>query len=185
MKKILIFAFAVCLVLSLFSCAKQEKGSPTGMKKASPENCGYYLYVPSTWVIDTKSNELLTAAHVSETNLSNVSMANYSNEDGVSLQDFWKTYKPSVEAMIDKNTDGNSTFELVTDAETTLIDGKESIRCLYSGTLGGVELKYLQVFTAYNSNVYIFTYTAYVSRFDKDLPNVETILKNIVFDEKA
>ena len=175
---------AICLLLSFASCSKkQEEGAPTGMKKASPDNCGYKLFVPSSWVIDTRETELLTAAHVSETNLSNISMTGYSNEDGISLKEYWEKYKSSVQAMFDKDSNGNPIFELVTDAETTLVDNKEAVRCVYKGTLGDVELEYLQVFCSSGSNVYIFTFTAFVSRFETDLSDVEAILKYIDFDE--
>ncbi|MBO4356083.1 MAG: hypothetical protein J5850_04440, partial [Clostridia bacterium] len=103
--------------------------------------------------------------------------------DGISLKEYWEKYKSSVQAMFDKDSNGNPIFELVTDAETTLVDNKEAVRCVYKGTLGDVELEYLQVFCSSGSNVYIFTFTAFVSRFETDLSDVEAILKYIDFDE--
>ena len=186
-KNIKVLTLTVCLILlvtALSGCSKQDPNAPSGYKTASNETVDYYLYVPQDWVVDTVDGSQLTAARVSEYDQSNISMMAYVDDGGEfsSVDEYFESYKSTLSSVFDKTAGENggekSSFELVSD-ESCLMGGAAANKYVYTATLGGVELKYMQVIALRGHTFYIFTYTAYAGSYDED--PVNGIIDNIVF----
>lgn len=196
-KKRIAAAAAFILVITILTgaftgCSKQEEGAPDGYKSASNDRVDYSLYVPADWVVDTAPESQLTAARVSEYDSSNISMTAYVDEDGdyKSVDEYWETYKETLSGVFDKkaNEQGDrvSTFTVVkpsenaeSDGENCLLGGAGAVKYVYTATMGGIELKYMQVIALKNSTFYIFTYTASADKYSED--TVSGILENFKF----
>ncbi len=202
MKKFLsapITALILSVVLLISGCSEQDPNAPNGYKTASNEKVDYTLFVPNDWVVDTDDNSLMTSAHVSEYESSNITMIAYTNdsyasetaEDGSEISPvlrYWSDYQNSLLRLFDQDADGNSTYKLETDAETTLMGKTASganipaYRYVYTAELGGTSLKYMQVIANHNGNFYLFTFTAAAERYDEYAEEVEELLTYIVFN---
>lgn len=200
MKKI--FLPLISLVLSalmLVGCAQQDPNAPEGYKTASNDKVDYTLFVPENWVVDTEENSLVTAAHVSEYEATNITMTAYDNDqyaaetnaDGEEVSPvvrYWADNLDSLTKLFDNDSEGNSTFSLVSDGQTTLMgktaDGANvpAYSYVYTGKIGDMELKYMQVIACYKNTFYFFTYTAAAERYDEFADEVNDLLGYIVFD---
>lgn len=175
----------ICVILSAImfsSCSKQDPNAPDGFKTASNETVDYYLYVPSDWLIDTVEGSQLTSARVSEYGSTNISMTAFTDSDleFESVEDYWEYYKSALVGVFDLAAnelgDKVTTFELLNgptetdaaDGDTAIMGGAAARKYVYTATLGGVELKYMQVIAMREHTFYIFTYTAYPSSYDED-----------------
>lgn len=177
----------LCLILcaaALAGCSKQDPNAPRGYKTASNDTVDYYLYVPADWIIDTVDGSQLTAARVSEYDKTNISMMAYVDDSGefASADEYFESYISTLSSVFDKKTGENggekSSFELVSN-ESCLMGEAAANKYVYTATLGGVDLKYMQVIALRQHTFYIFTYTAYVDSFDGDA--ADGIINNIVF----
>lgn len=201
MKKTLFLPFAALLlsILMLGGCSKQDPNAPDGYQIASNDKVDYTLFVPNDWVVDTDANSMVTSAHISEYEGANITMMVYDNEsypaettaDGEEISPvvrYWADNQESLAKLFDLDAEGNSTFKLESDGKTTLM-GKTAkganvpaYTYVYTGTIGGVELKYMQVIACHNDSFYFFTYTAAAERYDEFVDAVNELLTYVVFD---
>lgn len=199
--KIKFLATALALLLTLpvlGSCGKQDPNAPDGFQTASNNKMEYALFVPNSWIVDTDENSMMLSARASEYISTNISMIAYSGEDYEVKKDengkdvspvpeYWNDYKKDLEKIFDTDKEGKSTFSLNEDAsgKTTLVgdDGRKKpatgYTYVYSGTLGGVELQYMQVIIYQKNTFYLFTYTSIPDQYEKYLEDVEDILSYI------
>ena len=175
--KFLATALALLLTLPVLSgCSKQDPNAPSGFKTASNDKMDYALFVPESWIVDTDDASMMLSARASEYISTNISMIAYANEDyevktdekgkEVSpVPEYWNDYKEDLVKIFDTDEEGKTTFVLNEDASgKTTIVGKESGKktatgytYVYSGTLGGVELQYMQVIIYQKNTFYLFT----------------------------
>ncbi|MBD2436609.1 serine/threonine-protein kinase [Nostoc sp. FACHB-110] len=78
-----------------------------------------------------------------------------------------------------KNTVDNAQIE--SSGETTLAN-KRANQLVFTGTNDGNKLKSLQVWTLYNDNAYIITYTAKIEDYDQFLPLAEKMIQSFVIE---
>jgi len=176
---------AICVITAVAAfagCSKQDPNAPDGFKTASNETVDYYLYVPSDWIVDTVEGSQLTSARVSEYGSSNISMIAFTDSDleYAAVEDYWAYYKENLVRVFDLKDDelGDkvTTFEMVNgpteedpvDGDTTIMGGAPARKYVYTATLGGMSLKYMQVIALKNHTFYVLTYTADASNYSED-----------------
>ena len=123
-------------------------------------------------------------AHVSESDRSSVSVAQWNlSEELSSIDAWWEDYKEQV------NDDLFAEMAIVTEKEKTVVDGKAASKYIYYGTLkGGVKYTFLVVATVRNGSIYVITYTSIGeiddenSLFSKNLGTVNSIIENFRFN---
>lgn len=169
MKKFVVLLLAL---LMLAGCAKNEAGVPENMQLASREDVTYCLYVPKTWNVNTDSG--VSSAYYSSADSSNVSVMSYYPEaESMSIDDYWKlteeTYKTSFQG-----------YSFVS-GETTLLGGRKAGKYTFDLTVGGEQVRMMQIIAAYDSMFYVFTYTSAPETFDSHLDEVQTIVDNFTF----
>lgn len=169
MKKVLIL---VLTLLMLVSCGKQAEEIPDNMQLASREDVAYCLYVPKTWNVNTDSG--VSSAYYSSQDSANVSVMSYMPEgESMSIDDYWKLTEESYQASFDAYTPEST--------ETTLLGGRKAGKYTFTLTVGGQEVRMMQIIAAYNQMFYIFTYTASPENFEQHLEEVQTIADNFTF----
>ena len=186
--KTLSLALALILTVSAAllcgSCGKQDPDAPSGMKKAYAENAGYYIYIPTDWICDTVDGSLLTSAHVSDADYTNLTVMAYTGDmTYTSLTDYFESYKKSLVKIFDTDDEGNTDFAFVVEGETCLLGGIAARKYIYTGTVGGASLKYEQVISYYNGDYYIITFTSDIDLFDKHTEDFDLILQNFAFEK--
>lgn len=201
MKRSLFVSMTALLLamLMLVGCSKQDPNAPDGYQVASNDKVSYTLFVPNDWVVDTEENSLVMSARVSAQESANISMMSYDNssypaettaegEEVSPVTRYWADNLDALSKLFDNDAEGNSTFKLETDGKTTLMGktaaGKNvpAYAYVYTGTLGGVELKYMQVIACHKDVFYFLTFTASTTVYDQHIEKVEELLTYIVFD---
>lgn len=200
--KILATALAMLLTAPLLfsSCGKQDPNAPDGYKLASNDCVEYNLFVPKDWIVDTAENNLMCTARVSDMISTNISMMAFTNDgtyevkkdengNGISpVPEYWNDYKTDLERIFDLDDEGKTTFRLLEDlsGKTVLIgsnseSGKTATgySFVYTGRIGGTELKYMQVIIFQKDTFYLFTYTSIPSQYDQYTDEIEEILSYI------
>ena len=187
MKKLRVFAIILLAGLTIVAagCKKQEEGAPKGMKSASASQTEYNLYVPSDWTIDTTEGSLLSSAHVSDADHTNVTAMAYTGDRSYkSVTEYFDNYKKQIEKMFDLDSEGKNTFEMVTDGEGVLLGGVAAQNYVYTGTVGGVALKYRQVICYYDGDYYLITFTSDADLYDTHAEVFDLIVQNFTFVKK-
>lgn len=186
MKKIIALLLAiVSLVLILASCGKNSD-IPDGMKRASDTRIvDYELFVPESWIVDTPSfsaNEdedvqmlAVSMAHVSKSDRSNISIAQWNTTINTSTIELWweNEYKPDITNILGAT--------ITNEGEEMIIDGKSAKKYEYSAKIGENTYKYMVVSTIRNGSIYVMTYTSTEELYEKNLEDVDKILENIRF----
>ena len=190
-KTLVVLGLCLVFLLSLVSCSnKQDPNAPEGYVTASDECADYYLYVPSKWLVDTAKNSLMASARASQyTSTPNVSMMPCSDDasEYATIADYWNYYKGTLEKVFDpaKDENGNTTdkssFALEGEGTSLKAGGRDAMKYVYTATLSGIELKYLQLIIKDGASMYIFTYTATLDSYDEE--QVNGIISNIKFKD--
>lgn len=201
MKKTLILSLSALVLsaLMLVGCSEQDLDAPEGYQTASNDKVDYALFVPEDWVVDTDADSLIVSARVSAAENTNITMMSYENNtysaettaDGQEVSPvvrYWADNLDELTGLFDLDADGNSTFKLETNGKTTLMGktAEESnvpaFAYVYTGSVGGVELKYMQVIACHKDSFYFLTFTSSPARYDEFVGQVEELLTYIVFD---
>ncbi len=186
---LLVTALLCCFVTS---CKNGNDDTPQGMKKIGSEANTYSLYVPTTW--EEKSSTSFTSAACPDKN--NISLQVLSvrgvfsngNEGYVIMTNtgtyedinkyFEKEYYPYLE----------STFaEIELDTEETNAttqkfgDSTYTAKYVYNIKVDNVDYRIMQILSAHDSSIYIFTYTATKENFKTHQAEVELIVNNFKF----
>ena len=186
MKRILSILLIVLALCALSSCSGNGE-VPKGMKLASnTEVVDYSLFVPESWIVDASNGK--TMAHVSETDFSNVSVAQWNLTKELSSFDaWWEDYKEQLND-INKITPNIFKMTVVTEGEKTVVDGKASSKYIYYGTFNGTKFTFMVVATIRNGSMYVITYMSIGevddenSLFAKNLETVNSIIENFRFN---
>lgn len=185
-KRILSILFVILsLTFVLASCGK-DSDIPEGMKRASDTKIvDYELFVPEDWIVDTPSFSssddddikrlAVSMAHVSNSDRSNISVAQWNVTANTSTVEEWweKEYKPDITSVL------GATVTLEDDE--TIIDGKSAKKYEFSAKLGETTYKYMVCATVRNGSIYVITYTSNEENYEKNLEAVDEILENIRF----
>ena len=85
MKKLAALLLCLCTLVSLASCSAGDKTEiPEGMQIASAAGADYYLYVPTTWNVNTHYG--VSGAYFNLNNLSTVSVEKYRHTDELTAE---------------------------------------------------------------------------------------------------
>ncbi|MGM9665467.1 MAG: hypothetical protein ACI3XX_02885 [Eubacteriales bacterium] len=180
MRRVLSVLLIVLALCALTSCSGKTD-VPKGMKLASDTSIvDYSLFVPEEWIID--SNDGKTMAHVSETDRSSVSVAQWNlTGDISSIESWWENYKEQIGEVFTDMT-------VTTEGEKTVVDGKAASKYVYSAKLGENKYPFMVVATVRNGSIYVITYTSIGeiddenSLFSKNLATVNSIIENFRFN---
>ena len=176
MKRILLVALALIMLLSFAGCKKSD-GAPKGMKLASSTDLvPYSLYVPEDWVID-EADALTTRAHVSSSDTSSVSIVSYKKEGALSSIDaWWEIYKASLTQQI-------ASFELIEEGAQTIVSKNGAKGYTYKTGTGELVFKHYATATEHGDYVYVILYTAMDGLYETNLTTVkDEIIANFKFN---
>jgi len=164
MKKIISVVLVICMSFAFMACASKDE-TPEGMKNVAPESEKYNFYVPESW--RTNSGDVI-GAYYSMTDRSNVSAMAYGGEASTS-EEYWNEFKASAENVFSK-------FEVISENESKVIDGRNAFSYCYTMTLDGADYKCLQTVVSFSNIFYVITYTAAAEYYDAHLEDVDKIL---------
>ncbi len=173
-KTALVLTVLISAALLFTACGNNESTAPMGFMEISDDGVSYDLFVPDEWTADISAG--MTAAYYSGIDPSNISMTAFELTDNkiLSAKDFWATYEPELKAMF-------ADLTYVGEPDDVTLDGVASTQYIYTGTVAGVQYKFMQIITVRNAQVYIFTYTARVENYDTHIEDVLAILGNFRF----
>jgi hypothetical protein len=197
LKKLFILAVLALLILS--SCSPREPDNieadmidiETGevFRLANNQAVDFYFYYPENFVLDKKAvmisifindletvkNDLDTGAVLDVYVNPNLSAYVHSTQENYTdASQYWEEYmKPSLNEGFQ-----NIIIESGEDIETAGIPGRKYI---YSASLGGQDYKFAQVIFFKDREIYILTYTATPSKFDKHSRVLDIVVDTFTF----
>ena len=155
----------------LSSCAKGNGDAPEGMKLASGEAVDYDLYVPENWTVTSQTG--FTSAYYSTRQRTNISLAAYSREDNMTVEEYWLSYTgPFSEVYHD--------FTVIEETDCTL-GGVIGKKYTYKGTFMDVSFQFMQMICIRSGNIYVLTYTATADEFDECTEDFNMMVENFRF----
>ena len=140
--------------------------APEGYQFASSDKYEFNFYVPITWTVQRRTYN--PKAYYSLTDLSNVTINTKKADEYVyDGKTYWEDFVST------------SPFE-ITDVvidENAKMGGKDAYAVEYVENISGVKYSVKQVFLAYNSMIYVFTYTSTKANYAKHLDDIDKMLE--------
>ena len=187
--------FCIMLVMAvmftiLASCSNKNDDTPSGMMKIGGEANSYSLYVPTTWE-EKSSTGFTSAACTDKSNISVQVMAVrgiFTNgQDGYAIMTntdtyyemndyFTKEYFPYLES-----TFANIELKESYTTNQTFGGSTYTAKYVYTVEIDKVEYTLMQIFSAHDSSIYIFTYTATTANYNLHLDEVNLIIDNFKY----
>ena len=175
--RLISFFSLLSLLFLLVSCAS-ENTVPSGMKPLESDmTLGYTVYVPEEWIQD--KSEGMVSAYAGYGDPSSFSVVGFllDREDyGLTAEEYWERYRADFESTFSDFTPDESSPEAI------LLDGIAARKYVFDAKVTGVECRFLQVVCIHDATVYLLTYTAQPSLFDRHTEDVEKILSYFDFD---
>lgn len=179
---VLCLAF-LSLLLPLISCEASDLGKgwvPAGMQQASGDDMPFRMFVPTQWKVG--SSDGAVTAYSEDASVS-FTQAFYSDlvKDGKNptLTEYYESFLPSMRESIKE-------LAFLTEAEDLLIDGTfPAKKYIYTGTVGGVSCKFMQVVFYVEKDLYLFTFTSAADNYQTYEESVNKILSNLLFNERT
>lgn len=175
---------ALCLMLSLASCAKRDPNVPDGFSLLENEGAEYRLVYPSEWVVE-RNDAGGMSVYVSETDFSNVSVTAFTpeRESGAfaSLQEYIENYYFAMfrenfsSLAVKENQDGTIKITPIKVAES------EGAVVEYSAVFSGEDYSFKTCIVPFDGYLYHITYTAKTDAFDSHLAAVDTMIEHFQF----
>ncbi|MBQ9761139.1 MAG: hypothetical protein IJW16_07300 [Clostridia bacterium] len=193
MKKLAALLLCLCMMAGLVSCAADQNGDvPNGMQIASVAGADYFLYVPTTWNLNTYYG--VSGAYFNLENLSNVSMEKYEMTDAIKGEMTAAALEDSASARIAwyyqahcKNTveqlalTGSLTVE---DAgSVTTLGGANAMQFRTKATVNGVPSHFHWVIAERNQAFYVFTFSVRQDLYEMLWPDVQSMLSVFAFSD--
>lgn len=181
--RILIAVLAVSTALLLAACGEdKELGVPEGCVEISADNVGYDFYMLKGWTSDVESG--MTSAYYNDFDTSNVSVMGFDAGDASDAESAWEAALADIESIF---TD--VAFE--EKATDSTLGNRPAKKYVYTAKLGDREFKFMQlvVFAPNNGvftsmpEIYIFTYTAESSLYDRHIEDVIFMADSMVFEK--
>ena len=184
MKRSLCLFISLITVLTLVLSGCADKDAPEGYQNAAGESEAFYLYVPTTWVLNNSGGT--ASAYYSSDDYSNVSMTcMIIDPDEMDELEEYKTVTLSeLEALlpdfkvIESTVDSDIPEE---DRKPLTLGGRDAISFEYECTLSGKTYRYMQVVTLKDDFFYLLTYTSLAENYDSHLEEVAGIIENLTF----
>lgn len=196
MKKTAAILLCLCMLLGMASCsAGSEDHIPEGMQIASCAGADYYLYVPTSWNLNTTYG--VSGAYFSLDTLSNVSVQKYEQTEvlksemqanglersGDRIEWYFANYcSPLLESASVEDSYVIRNEELGISYETTF--GGENARQYRVQTYyNGQTIQMLQVIAERRDAFYVFTFMAADSLYDSLWTAVEAMISYFQFTD--
>lgn len=184
MKRSLCFLISILTLLSLVLTGCADKEAPDGYQNAAGESEAFYLYVPTTWVLNNSGGT--ASAYYSSDDYSNVSMTcMIIDPDEMDELEEYKTITLAELAsvlpdfkVVETPVDSDIPEE---DRAPLTLGGREAISFEYECTLSGKTYRYMQVVTLKDDFFYLLTYTSLAENYDAHLEEVAGIIENVTF----
>ncbi len=189
----IIIGGVIALVVVFFLATGSFKGSisrndqttspgaaPSEPKSYQSEQYKFSLEYPGEWSYKEAQGQYVAAFFSPEESSSDsyreflgVKVISTSSKPDISLQeaaDLWE------EQTVAESTANN--FQVV-DRKTVTISGEEAREIIYTVDIKNIPAKGFVKITIANGNIYIFQYFAEADKYDKYLPDVESILSSV------
>lgn len=183
MKKLIatILAIATLAVPVLASCSEQntDLNQPANTLKAENKAVDYYFYYPDDWQLDRNDGMISIKYNTSQSSkvesYASISVTTFNLPDqNQSVKEYWeKVYQPNLETTFQN-------FQIFDDKEITL-DNVVASRKGYSASLNNVSYKFVSVICIRYGYVYLITFTAHESDYDKTIGALDTVISNFHF----
>ena len=184
MKRSLCFLIATLTLLTLVLSGCSDNAAPDGYQNAAGDSEAFYLYVPTTWVLNNSGGT--ASAYYSSDDYSNVSMTCMVIDPGE--MDELEEYKTITLAELESVLPDFKVVEAPVDSDIPEEDkvpltlgGRDAISFEYECTLGGETYRYKQVVTLKDDFFYLLTYTSLAENYDKHIEEVDGIVENVTF----
>ena len=195
MKKTAAILLCLCMMLGMASCGSNANGDiPDGMQIASCAGADYYLYVPTSWNLNTHYG--VSGAYFHLERVSNVSVVRY-EQTGKLLADmtaatlpdtagdridwYYNTQcKPAVESLA-----WEGTYEQLKLENDALLLGDANARQYRAKmTVGGKEIINHHVIAERGAAFYVFTFAVETDMLDMLWDAVATMIKEFKFTDE-
>lgn len=181
-KRIIALLASILLLFTFTACSRSESEVPEGTVKISADGIGYDFYMLSSWQAGEQNG--MTSAMVSEFDTSNISLMGFDAGDARSAEEYWTQFSEEF-----KDVFGEPVFE--EEGTDTTLGGNAAKKYIYTASIAGKTYKFMQIvyfdmnagmFTS-RPEVYIFTYTAALDKYDEHIEDVIYMADNIVFEK--
>ena len=143
--------------------------APEGMKLISTGARPYRFYVPSSWIVNNRTEA--TAAYASASDSSNVSVQMYmTGDENQTVEKYWAECEESYKQLF-------SSYELI-EAKDVRMSDLDARQYTFSVKTGGVEYKMTQAIVKKGAMFYCVTYTALPENYDKHVADVDKMIEN-------
>ena len=143
--------------------------APEGMKLISTDARPYRFYVPSSWIVNNRTEN--TAAYASESDSSNVSVQMYmTSDENQTVEQYWTSLEESYQKLF-------ASYELISATDIKM-SGLDARRYDIKVTTGGAEYRMTQAIVKKGVVFYCVTYTATPEIYDKHLADVQKMIDN-------
>lgn len=194
MKKTAAILLCLCMLLGMVSCASgSNNGMPEGMQLASCAGADYYLYVPTTWNLNTHYG--VSGAYFHLNKLSNVSVAKYEQteallaemqaagvENSASARIDWY-YRNYCRPIVEQTALGGSFEEVPLENATIVLHDANAKQYRCKMTLNGVASGQYQVIAERKGAFYVLTFAAAEELYDALYQHVESMVKEFKFTD--
>ncbi len=177
--RILSLSLLLCIaVLSLFSCKSDNKDAEEGTDYVFNSN-NYSLFIPEDWTVTLASDSLSASAPDG----SSVTIApfDYSTSEYITIDTVWEKICENFETFF------NGKYSVVnTDNENdrfTTIGGLDAGKYIYTGSVGGVDMKFENVITIYDSRVFLMVFSSTAELFDSHKDDFDGIVAKFEFNK--
>ena len=175
MKKIFALLLITTFALTLVSC-KSDFKSANDESYYVHNSGGYTLFVPEDWTVNLASSAV-SASHSDGTAVT-VAPFSYGSTEYMSVDLGWQEIKSNFETFFAGN------YSIINEEnkdDELLVDGINSGRYTYVGTIAGVKMKYMCVLTIYDTTFYNITFSSSEENFDSHTEEFEKILEHFTF----
>ena len=194
MKKLGALLLCLCTLLSMTACGTDQGVEiPDGMHIASAAGADYYLFVPTTWNLNTHYG--VSGAYFDLNLPSNVSVQRYEQtneikaamqaaglEDSASARIDWYEVNYCRPILADLAFDQSLTNEDVGSPNTTL-GGANAMQYHHKAIMNGKSVRIHQVIAERKDAFYVFTFVGAESVYDMLWSDVQSMVKAFCFSD--
>ncbi len=176
--KNLIIILAVIIVIGIIAyflfIPKNDNSpnSPVNSNYLIYENSEYTLEYPSDWTKQEFTEGIMIFYAPSKEDIFNENLnAMIQNlPQPMTLPEYTELSINQIGQLIENS-------EIIESTSTTL-NGNEAYKIVYSGKMGSIYLKWMQVWTIKNNKAYILSYTAEIDKYSEYLDTIQTIINS-------
>jgi hypothetical protein len=170
MKKLIAILLLLVLAASFVSCAKDD-GVPDGMVNVAVENAKFYLYVPESWLSQSKGG---VSGAICPMGNANVIATAYLPDAYLTPESYW------TEKCLQDYTAALNEFAVIeAECTATTLGGINAHKYVFTHKMGEQTYKQMQVIAVDRAMVYTVQYTAPVGEvYDTWLSDADSVVAN-------